>query len=665
MFESTLLNEISGEGAVFWAGESIPSAGIDASKALFDAAGDFRLPPSEHGRYRTVYLVEYDLGRHKQWPLILDEALRLFEYGQRGTLFVRFTETDLLSAFAFAAFLRRRKGFTFNLAYQDASDNGTIFYGIRCERQEQEPALSSFEFALITDGRRPEAVARFAASVAAIRGIEMIDWSIAVCGPAEHAKRFKSAGTRIRYIDAPTEHENRGWITRKKNLIVSSSHADNILIAHDRYEVPSAFLEQLFEFGADFDVIVPAQYDDSGEAFPDWVTTGSQWTRTGSAILAHGDYSPHGYVNGGVIIGKRQVLAATAWNEMLFWGQYEDVELSRALTANGVTPRLARSVRLRVTASRPGYIRDFERLPYLPDHYALPRFGANRTEMLAGEFSLGDTVQLGKTTLRRLADMGVIGADADWIGSASGMVLRQRKARLSITLPPRENRSFSLSIYMPAYSEPPLLKIKANGHPLQLRWVESSAGVRCASAQLDAAMGHDDRTLNLSIVSDTDAVTLTALGVTAQDAGGSKLALGYARVNGVTAGIFREGWGEPESWGIWTVAPEAHLQLPVASLPVDRDIELAMTAVAYGPSVGFAQIVGIACNDVPLICVCVPAQAGPAHFAIRIPRALIRTASMIKLSFKPAFPISPEAAGNGPDGRLLGFGLIAMDARAG
>jgi len=38
---------------------------------------------------------------------------------------------------------------------------------------------------------------------------------------------------------------------------------------------------------------------------------------------------------------------------------------------------------------------------------------------------------------------------------------------------------------------------------------------------------------------------------------------------------------------------------------------------------------------------------------------------MIKLSFKPAFPISPEAAGNGPDGRLLGFGLIAMDARAG
>lgn len=665
MFESTLLSEISGDGPIFWAGERVPSAGMTSSTALFDADGDFRLAPCEHGQYRTVYLVEHDLGRHKQWPLIMDEALRLFEYGQRGTLFVRFTETDLLSAFAFAAFLRRRDDFTFELAYQDAFDNGTVFYCVHCQRDAREPALSSFEFAVITDGRKPDAVARFAASVAAIRGIDLIDWSIAICGPAESRTSFEQADQRIRYIDAPAEHARRGWITRKKNLIVSTSQADNLLIAHDRYEMPDAFLEQLFEFGPDFSVIVPGQYEQNGSAFPDWVTTGSQWTRTGSAMLQYGDYSPHAYVNGGVIIGKRAVLSRTAWNDLLFWGQYEDVELSRALTAAGVTPRLARSVRLRVTGSRPGYVHDFERLPYLPEHYALPRSGMNRSEMPAGEFPLGETVQFdGPTTPRRLADAGIVAAAPEWACCPSGLVLQQRTADLSLNLPARATGGLFLTVYTPAYSAPPLLTISANGMPLQLRWVETQPGLRCASAQLDEVLPPGARRLALSFSSDTDAILLTALGLAAQDGGGSKLPLGYARVDGIKAGIFREGWGEPEPWGIWTVAPEAHMQLPIAGLPAGRDIELAISAVAYGPSAGFTQMVGISCNGIPLACVPLPAQAGPAQFSLRIPRALVHTVPVIKLSFKPAFPISPQAAGHGTDGRLLGFGLVAMDARA-
>lgn len=665
MFESKLLGEITDEGPVFWAGARVPSAGLTASRALFDAEGDFRLAPSEHGRYRTVYLVEHDLGRHKQWPLILDEALRLFQYGERGRLFVRFTETDFLSAFAFAAFLRRRGDFSFELAYQDAFANGTISYCIHCRREAAEPALSSIEFALITDGRRPEAVARFAASVAAIRGIDLVDWSIAVCGPAALGGKLAGANPRIRYIDAPVEHDKKGWITRKKNLIVASSSADNLLVAHDRYVVPEGFLEQLYEFGADFSVLVPGQHDGSGQPFPDWVATGSQWTRTGSAIMKYGDYSPHAYVNGGVIIAKRQVLAAAAWNELLFWGQYEDVELSRAFTAQGITPRLARSVHLHVTDMRAGYLDDFERLPYLPDNYALPRFGASRAELLAGEFAPGDVFQFdAHTTLRAMADAGIVAPGADWRCTASGLSLLARQGSLSITLPARGRHRYSLSVTIPAYAQAPLLRIEANGTPLQLRWVETGTGLRCGTAELDGAMGTDTRTLVLSFDSDTDGVLLSALGVAAQDGGGSALPLGYARVNGMSAGIFREGWGEPESWGIWTVATEAHMQLPIAGLPAGRDIDVAITASAYGPSAGFAQVVGIACNGIPLTCVSIPAQAGPAQFSIRIPRALVRAAPMIRLSFKPAFPITPDAIGQGPDGRLLGFGLIAMDARA-
>jgi hypothetical protein len=665
MLESTLLSAMVQDGPVFWGGIRVPAAGIDNSHDLFQAVGDFRMPPSEHGRYRAVYLVEHDLGLWKQWPLILDEALRLFQYGQCGSLFVRFSETELLTAFAFVAYLRRRTDFTFELAYQDAFSNGTISYCVRCQREENEPALSSFEFALITDGRRPEAVARFVASVAAIRSIDMIDWKVAICGPAEFGKAFENADPHIRYINAPVEHASRGWITRKKNLIVATSNADNLLIAHDRYETPPAFLEQLFEFGADFSVIVPGQYDDSDEAFPDWVALGSQWTKSACAMLEHGDYSPHGYVNGGVIIAKRQILLDTPWSDLLFWGQYEDVELSRALAAAGVTPRLAREVKLRVTAMRPGYTDDFARLPNLPSNYVLPRVGAHRTELHVGEFPLGDTLDFnGTTNLRTLAEAGIVAAAVEWQFGTSGLVLLQRNASLSINVPQRGKRSYYLTVYMPAYPTAPLLLMKANGMPLAVRWTESGTGLRCGSAQLDAALLASTSRLTLAFTADTDAMLLTGLGVSAQDGGGSKMPLGYSRVNGMVAGIFREGWGEPEPWGIWTVAAHAHMQLPIASLPVARDVEVSITATAFGPTPGSTQIVGIACNGVPLICVSIPTQVEPARFSIRIPRALIRTAPMIKLTFTPAFPMTPDAAGRGPDGRLLGFGLISMDARA-
>ncbi|WP_426110386.1 hypothetical protein [Massilia sp. PWRC2] len=665
MLESKLLSDFNNGEPAYWAGENVPSAGFEHSTDLFDAGADFRLSPSEHGRYHRVYLVENDLGHYKQWPLIMDEALRLFQYGQQGTLFVRFSETPLLSAFAFAAFLRRRKDFAFELVYQDSFPGGVLFYCLRCQRENIEPALSSIEFALITDGRRPEAVARFVASIAAIRGIDLIDWSIAICGPALAEEGAVAVKPRIRHIDAPTAHLNRGWITAKKNLIVSTSQADNLVIAHDRYKVPAAFLEELFEFGADFSVLVPAQFDDSGDIFPDWVTIGSQWSCTGSALLQHGDYSPHGYVNGGVIIGKRHVLSATPWSELLFWGQYEDVELSRALVADGVTPRLARSVQLHATTSRPGYLGDFERLPYLPSNFPLPRFAANQTDVVVGEFPFGDTVKFNVTTTpRTLCAVGIVATNSEWTCVPDGLVLLQRRAHLAIGLPFHAHRRLFLTIYIPAYSGAMLMTIDANGTRLQLRWKECDNGLRCATASLDSTMTGQERNVVLSFTSDMDGVLLSALGISAQDGGGSKTPLAYARVNGMTAGIFREGWGDPEPWGIWTVAAQAHLELPLTGLAAGRDLEVSITATSYGRVAGAIQLIGIACNGLPLTCVAIAALTAPAQFVIRIPVAMIRELPIIKLTFVPATASRPDAAGGIVDGRLLGFGLIALEVRA-
>lgn len=369
MFDAKLLKYICTAERVFWAGKHPPLSSMTTSTRIFDLNKDFREISVHHGNFSVVFLVEYNLGDFKQWPLILDEALRLLRYGKQGILLVRFAQSSLLSIFAFAAFLRRRKDFVFELMYQDEYSGGMFLYSIYCTREAIIPALKSFEFALITDGKRIDKVSRFIQSIGKVRGINNIDWSIAICGPRNFAQKLAIKSEKIRFIEEPQQHRHKGWITQKKNFIVETSQSENMLIAHDRYEIPADFLEKMLEFGPDFFVIVPAQKETTGLRFPDWVTIGSQWSITPSAMLQYGDYSPHIYINGGVIISKQRKLAETPWNHLLFWNQFEDVELTRILVENGNIPRLARKVQLTVTEVRPGYTASFLQPSFFPATY--------------------------------------------------------------------------------------------------------------------------------------------------------------------------------------------------------------------------------------------------------------------------------------------------------
>jgi hypothetical protein len=518
MFDAKLLNEICGSEAVFWAGTYPPVGNMASSTRIFDAEYDFRQPSSQHGTCSAVYLVEYDLGQFKQWPLILDEALRLLKYGNRGTLFVRFSQSSLLSVFAFAAFLRRRKDFSFELIYQDQDPDGTFVYALYCMRESVVPTLATFEFALITDGRRPDKVTRFIESVARVRGIDNIEWSVAICGPTVFGETLDRRNGQVRFIEEPDQHATKGWITRKKNLIVETAQAENLLIAHDRYEVPVSFLDQLFEFGADFSVITPAQMDTSGKRFPDWVAIGSQWSWTPCAMLQYGDYSPYGYVNGGVIISKRRALIDTPWSDLLFWSQGEDVELTRSMTEQGITPRLARLVKLIVTEARPGYSFDFIRLPFVPHAYAVTNGGADPSQIAVSSFNMGNTIDLRDKDLLQLAAKGIIAESTDWGLTSAGLTPLHHSAELVINIAPRGEGSFSLEVQVPAYSDSAKVHISANGTPLELKWSDNKGLLR-ATSSMDQALAPAAPCIVLSVAS-TDATALTTLRLSAR---GSKL----------------------------------------------------------------------------------------------------------------------------------------------
>ncbi len=667
MLDATLLAEIGAGDDIFWAGNCPPLGRLNTSHRLFDPTHDFRQPPSDHGRFSAVYLVEKDLGQHKQWPLILDEALRLLRYGQRSKLFLRFTQNPLLSIFALAAFLRRRRDFSFELIHQDSHPNGTIVYALNCQREELIPTLSTFEFALISDGQRTHNVVRFIDSVRQIRGINQIAWSVALCGPRSLWDDLSVATSldNVRFVEEPDQHLGKPWITRKKNLIVESSTAENLLVAHDRYEMPAAFLDQMFEFGADFSVIAPAQANLAGQRFPDWVALSSQWSLTPCNLLQYGDYSPHLYVNGGVIISKRRVLTDTPWNNLLFWSQAEDVELSRSLTDKGITPRLAQKVELRVTDSRPGYRFDFTRLPHLPHAYAAATPNATDPCMaVTSKVQLDVLINLRDRSPQQLHDLGIVAEGNAWLNGAAGWIPLRPQAELSINLTPRSNTHISVRAYFPLSVNNADICISANDAPLTLHWRLTNE-MQCATASLDA-LPPSAHQVTLAVTA-PQATALMAIGLIRQGPEGlNHLPVDLRRYPvslSHNARILGSGWSPPEAFGAWTCGNESKLQLPLEPAMLGRNLKLSLSMVAYGPPKSRRQWVGVAVEGMALALLEVRPHKKPVRRSIRIPRALVKNSSFLHVSLSPHAPVSPAELGQSSDTRRLGIGLTAVDLK--
>ncbi|MEN5363249.1 hypothetical protein [Brevundimonas intermedia] len=359
--------EMLTEGQAYWAGSRPPLSTMSCSTALYDPEGDFRAPPILHQTFALVYVVERDLGRIKQWPLVLDEALRLLKPG--GILRVRFSESALLSVFQFANFLQKWTGGALELISQARRVSDYEFSVRLTHNVPRESRLTALAFAIVTDGRKPAAVRNFVDSVRKACAMCDTPYEILVCGPLSVTDDFGS-DSDVRVVKQPETFSEFGWISEKKNLLVDAATAPIIVITHDRYEVPEGFVEALEAFGADFDVLVPRQITTDGDPLPDWVTLSDELNWTTPAWMQHGDYHPYVYANGGAIIARTSLLRRVRWSPLLFWGQGEDVDLSRRLSDAGAVLRFSRNVTLVSAPTRAGFVEGFERLPWRDEFYA-------------------------------------------------------------------------------------------------------------------------------------------------------------------------------------------------------------------------------------------------------------------------------------------------------
>jgi len=362
---SPVLDAVKDARDVMWIGKYSPQLQFASTCDPIDGTKGFRCPSHLHQSFNTVIMTEFDLGTIKQWKIVLDEALRLLR--PQGTIVLRYGESAFLTVCALKNFLLTWSKHQVAIIEEAVSTEHMITTTIRLTTTEPRNAnATSWTFGLITDGKRLSNVVAFVESVRAIRGLK--DFEIVICGPRIEIGNFEY----VRFIEPAIGFEKMGWITQKKNQIVAAARHPNLVVAHDRYTIDADFLENVSSFGGDFDVLTPAQKTLSGDQFPDWVTTAAPWNVAAVGKMNYDDYSPFSYINGGFIISKTKILLEIGWNNLLFWNQAEDVELSRRLEAAGWVHRMAKDIRVRTLDVRANYLEHFKLLPEVEGKFVLP-----------------------------------------------------------------------------------------------------------------------------------------------------------------------------------------------------------------------------------------------------------------------------------------------------
>lgn len=181
--------------------------------------------------------------------------------------------------------------------------------------------INKWTFGIITKGERDDWLEEI---ITSIKNQKIPNYEIIVCGT------YRERGEKnFKYIPF-FGRDDKGWITKKKNLIAKNAEYENVCIIHDRIVFDKDWFPGMKKYGNCFDVLCNSQtLKGVGMRTGDWLTYGSNTLNSpyGISQLNYSDWDEYVYMGGQLSIFKKSVWEKCHWNETLYWGE-EDVELS-------------------------------------------------------------------------------------------------------------------------------------------------------------------------------------------------------------------------------------------------------------------------------------------------------------------------------------------------
>lgn len=326
---------------------------VNAEPLSFTKGTNFRVSPHLHGKYDVVWLYEDCLLDNPNWPLILDEAVRLL--AETGLLIIRYRESIWGTVFSLKQQMGRSVRWNAKVVNQWELPDGSKVSALQiCRLNQKESRDWSWTIGILSNGAKPENVRSLIQSVSEQAGSLNVEYIVAG-SKIEGLEKYA-----VRYVCEAME-DDLPRISQKKNEIIRAAENVNIAIFHDRYRVNTGFFEGFERFGYDFEYITVRQQYETGEVFPAYVgylTRKYQWqipyhTEKYDSLL------DGAFLNGGIIILKKSVAQQIGFNDLIFHNEAEDVELAWQLRLNGIIPRINALSSATTIGLKPSYTSTF------------------------------------------------------------------------------------------------------------------------------------------------------------------------------------------------------------------------------------------------------------------------------------------------------------------
>lgn len=200
-------------------------------------------------------------------------------------------------------------------------------------------SIDKWTFGIITNGNRDDWIERI---IQSIRAQNIPHYEIIVCGVyyARNESDFKYIPFNIK--------DDKGWISRKKNIIAEHARFNNLCIMHDRLVLDPRWFAGMKKYGNTFEAITCQQISPNGDRAGDWLTTNGNYNKKTAYFqqyriesLNYRDWDFWAYLGGQLTIIKKHVWVESPWNETLYWNDGEDVDLSLRLQQSGRIIRIA------------------------------------------------------------------------------------------------------------------------------------------------------------------------------------------------------------------------------------------------------------------------------------------------------------------------------------
>jgi hypothetical protein len=172
-----------------------------------------------------------------------------------------------------------------------------------------------------------------------IREQKIPHYEIIICG--KYAGKYLHSKDIV-YVEF-TQKDEKGWTTKKKNLICEKAKYENLVVLHDRIKFHKDWFSGMKKYGNNWEILSTPTLQNSLRTY-DWLTIKYplENPKSGWFLGSHLEYSDWDkwiYLDGGVIILKKYVWEKVPWDESRYYAESEDVKLSHDQTRYGFIVR--------------------------------------------------------------------------------------------------------------------------------------------------------------------------------------------------------------------------------------------------------------------------------------------------------------------------------------